>query len=284
MTQKTLITKASGEQEPFSPEKLKNSLKRVGAGKDAAASITDEITNWLEEGVSTKKIYRHAFRLLKKHKSSTAARYKLKKAIMEMGPTGYPFEHFVSQLIKHYGYDTEVGQEIEGQCVKHEVDVVATGNGRQIFVECKFYNSQGKQANVRVPLYIRSRVDDIIKKRESLPEFARLKFQGWIVTNTRFTTDAIAYGKCAGLHLVSWDYPAGHSLRDMIEKEQFFPVTALTSVNKQQKQVLLDEGIVLCRQICSEPGVVNKLEITPQKKKKLLDEVSDLCSCDESHD
>ncbi len=283
MSKQPLITKASGEKELFSPEKLENSLKRVGAGKDAIAHISDEISNWLESGVSTKKIYRQAFRLLKKYRNGTAARYKLKKAIMEMGPTGYPFEHFVGQLINHYGYETVVGQEIEGQCVKHEVDVVATGNGRQIFVECKFYNSQGKQANVRVPLYIRSRVDDIVKKREALPEFARLKFQGWIVTNTRFTSDAIDYGKCAGLHLVSWDYPTGHSLRDMIEKEQFFPVTALTSINKQQKKMLLDAGIVLCRQICHDPGVVDKLEITPQKREKLLEEVSDLCSCDKPH-
>ncbi len=280
MSQEILIKKASGEKEPFSTEKLENSLRRVGAGKEATARITDEISNWLQEGVSTKKIYREAFRLLKKQRSGTAARYKLKKAIMEMGPTGYPFEHFVGQLIKHYGYDIEVGKEIEGQCVRHEVDVVATGNGRQIFVECKFYNSQGKHANVRVPLYIRSRVDDIVKKREGLPEFSRLKFQGWIVTNTRFTTDAVDYGKCSGLHLVSWDYPAGHGLRDMIEKEKFFPVTVITSINKQQKQVLLDAGIVLCRQICKDHKVLDKLEITPQKRKKLLDEVGDLCECD----
>jgi hypothetical protein len=158
----------------------------------------------------------------------------------------------------------------------HEVDVVATRNNKQIFVECKFYNSQGKNANVRVPLYIHSRVNDIVRKRESLPEFSKMVFQGWVVTNTRFTSDAIDYGKCAGLHLVSWDYPEGHSLRDMIEKEKFFPVTVLTTLNKQQKQVLFDNGIVLCRQICNQPEVADILELSPQKRKKLLAEVNKL--------
>ncbi|MFO7923915.1 MAG: restriction endonuclease [Bacteroidales bacterium] len=278
MTGKTLITKASGEKEPFSAEKLENSLRRAGAEKEAIIKITDEIYNWLYEGVSTKKIYRQAFRLLKKYKRGTAARYRLKKAIMELGPTGYPFEHFVGQLIKHYGYDIRVSEIVQGQCVKHEVDVVAKGNGKEIFVECKFYNSQGKNASVRVPLYIHSRVNDIINKRNSLQGSDKPEFLGWIVTNTGFTTDATDYGKCAGLHLVSWNYPAEHSLRDMIEKESFFPVTTLTTINKQQKKILLDDGIVLCRQIHHDHSVVSKLEITPAKREKLLAEVKELCS------
>ncbi len=281
MNQTITVKKATGEKEPFSLEKLENSLKRVGADKESVSKITNEINNWIYEGISTKKIYRQAFRLLKKNKTGMAARYKLKKAIMELGPTGYPFEHFVGQLISHHGYEVEIGKIIQGQCVQHEVDVVATGNNKQFFVECKFYNSQGKQANVRVPLYIRSRVDDIIRKRESLPEFSKLSFKGWVVTNTRFTSEALEYGKCAGLHMLSWDYPKGHSLKDMIEKERFFPVTALTALNQLQKQVLLDEGIVLCRQICNTPEVVNKLDISNAKKKDLLEEVNKLCQCGE---
>ncbi len=283
MNNTTIIRKASGEKEAFSQTKLENSLKRVGADKEAIRKISNEINNWLHEGVTTKKLYRHTFRLLKKYKDGTAARYKLKKAIMELGPTGYPFEQFVGQLIAHYGFDTRVGEIVQGQCVQHEVDVVATGNNKQIFVECKFYNSQGKNANVRVPLYIHSRFNDIVKKRESLPGFSKIAFQGWVVTNTRFTSDAIDYGKCAGLHLVSWDYPEGCSLRDMIEKEKFFPITALTSLNKQQKQVLLDDGTVLCRQMFNEPDIADKLKISSQDRKKLLEEVNKLCSHGNCH-
>ena len=283
MNQPPLIKKASGEKEPFSQKKLEDSLKRAGADRKTTEKISDEISNRLYEGVSTKKIYSQAFRLLQEHRNSTAARYKLKQAIMELGPTGYPFEHFVAQIIKHFGFDVQVGQIVQGQCVQHEVDVVATGNSKQIFVECKFYNTRGKYANVRVPLYIRSRVDDIIKKRNLLPDYSNITFQGWIVTNTRFTSDAIDYGKCTGLHLIGWDYPAGHGLKDIIEKENFFPVTALTSINKIQKKILLDNGIVLCRQICRQPEGLNKLDIDAQKIKLLKNEVNELCRCSEIH-
>lgn len=285
MSHTTLIRKASGEKEPFSNRKFEESLKRAGADSETIAGISNEIENWLQEGVSTRKIYKKAFGLLRKERHGLAARYKLKKAIMELGPTGYPFEHFVGQLLRHYGYETHVGQILEGQCVQHEVDVVATANNKQIFVECKFYNSQGKYGSVRVPLYIRSRVDDIIKKRQTLPEFKDMTFKGWVVTNTRFTSDALDYGKCSGLHMVSWDYPRGHSLKDMIENEGFFPVTALTSLNKSQIQVLLDNGTVLCRQICTEPRLLDKVELKPAKKQKVLDEINELCrSAGHDHD
>ncbi|MGF1587327.1 MAG: restriction endonuclease [Bacteroidales bacterium] len=279
MPQTTIVKKASGEKEPFSQEKLENSLKRVGADDEATGLITDKIQNWLYDGVSTKKIYKQAFRLLKKHRSGLAARYQLRKGIMELGPTGYPFEHFVAQLISHMGYEIKVGQILQGYCVKHEVDVVALNDSEQIFVECKFYNSQGKHANVQVPLYIRSRVEDIIKFAETLPETNHLTFRGWIVTNTRFTTDATDYGKCAGLNLISWDYPKGNSLKDMIEKDGFFPVTTLTTINRQQKQILMDEGTVLVRQICKNPEIADKLEINPEKRKKIIEEVKSLCNC-----
>ena len=274
----TLIRKASGEKEPFSQQKLESSLKRAGADDMAISAIISEIKPWLYNGVSTKKIYKKAFKLLTSQKRGLAARYSLKKAIMELGPTGYPFEHFVGQLLQHLGFKTEVGQLLEGKCVKHEVDVVATGDKVQYFVECKYYNSQGKYADVKVPLYIRSRFDDIVEKRRNVAEYKDFTFHGWIITNTRFTTDAMNYGKCAGLQLISWDYPGGQSLKDIIEREGLFPVTVLTMLNKEQKQVLLDKGIVLCSQIYKQNGILNKLGLSENKKKKIIEEVNDLIS------
>jgi hypothetical protein len=271
-----LIKKASGETEPFSKEKLEGSLRRAGANEELISVIIDEILSWLKDGTSTKMIYTKAFNLLKRKKSSMAARYSLKKAIMELGPTGYPFEHFVGQLIKQQGFDIQVGQIIHGQCIDHEVDVVATSGNKQYLVECKFYNSQGKNANVKVPLYIHSRVNDIIKKRQSIPEFNNLSFHGMIVTNTRFTSDAIDYGKCAGLHLVSWDYPKDHSLKDMVEKNGIFPITALTSLKSLQKNKLLEEGVVLCRQLCSQPDLLEGMGLSKNDISKVLIEAKDL--------
>jgi len=273
-----LIQKASGEKQPFSPDKLAKSLKNSGADDVTIESILIELSDKIHDGTTTKEIYNKAFSLLRKKKFSFAARYSLKTAIMELGPSGYAFEHFVGQVLAHHGFAVEVGVVLQGQFITHEVDVLATQNNTQYIVECKYYNSQGKFANVRVPLYVRSRVDDIIRFREKLPEYANTKFYGWIVTNTRFTADALTYGKCSGLHLVSWDYPKGKGLKDLIEKQRLFPVTVIAGINTKQKSFLLDKGIVLCRQLKEQPQELKGLGLSTGQLKKVQEELDDLCA------
>lgn len=273
-----LVKKASGELQQFSPSKLENSLHRAGAENELIQEIVKDIQSWITEGMTTRNIYSRAFILLRRKKRSLAARYSLKNAIMQLGPTGYPFEQFIGQVFKYQGFEVLVGQEVQGQCVTHEVDVIATANGTQRLVECKYYNSQDKFANVQVPLYIRSRVDDIIKKRKSMPEFQNLSFEGWIVTNTRFTSDALMFGTCSGLNLLSWNHPQENSLKDLVEKFGLFPVTALTQLSKAEKQALLGKSIVMCQQLLHSPEVLDSLGIKDNKRRKLMEEVKDLCN------
>jgi hypothetical protein len=169
-----------------------------------------------------------------------------------------------------------VGQLVQGVCVQHEVDVIARNHTEQFMVECKYYNNQGKYCNVQVPLYIDSRFRDIEKRWRHDPNNADLSFRGWIVTNTRFTTDAMDYGKCAGLHLVSWDYPRQYSLKDMVEKSNLFPITVLTTLTRKQKQQLLDKGIILVRQLSDKPGLLSEVGLTQPKQTRTLEEIAEL--------
>ena len=267
-----MVEKHSGEKEVFDPEKLRASLRRSGASPQLTGKVEDALEAYLEDGITTREIYRRAFQLLQKFQRSTAARYSLKKAIMELGPSGYPFEHFVGAVIENMGYSVEVGQQVRGQCVEHEVDVVAHNDHQQFMVECKYYNSQGKQCNVKVPLYIHARFQDIEKRWKSTPGLENRSFHGWVVTNTRFTKDAMDYGRCIGLRMVSWDYPKNESLKDMVEQTGLFPVTVLTLLNRKQKQGLLDKEIVLCRQLLEKPGILNTLGLKGNKIDKVLDE------------
>ncbi|MBX3042322.1 MAG: restriction endonuclease [Candidatus Kapabacteria bacterium] len=277
MSSNHLIVKASGEKEHFDISKLENSLKRSGADDFTVSQVLQEITDWIFNGATTREIYKRAFNALKKKKLSTAARYSLKKGLMELGPSGYPFEHFIGQLLKYQGFEVQVGVMVQGQCISHEVDVVATSGNKQNLIECKFYNTQGKFANVQVPLYIRSRVDDIIKKRKALPEYKDTEFYGWIITNTRFTSDAEEFGKCSGLHLMGWDYPTTHSLKAMIEKNSYFPVTVLNSIEKFYLKALLKNGIVVCHQIQQNPNTLLEVGIKESKINRILNEVEALC-------
>jgi len=261
-----------------------NSLMRSGAGEELAKDIVDEIVVWIEGeshnfsngAIPSRKIYSLAFTTLRKRTVSNAARYKLKSAMMELGPTGHPFEHFAGEIYKALGYEVEVAKILDGHCVTHEVDVIATQNNHQRFIECKYYQSTGKNANVQVPLYIRSRVDDIIRIRKERAEFKGYSFSGGIVTNTRFTEDAEKFGECSGLHLLSWDYPKGNGIREIIDKFKLYPITSLTTLSKTDKQILMDNGVVTCRQISKDPALLNYLQAPNSKLDKIKAEVRDL--------
>lgn len=294
---KFYVQKSTGETEIFSEEKLKQSLMRSGAEYSVIEDIVAEIRNWMETetkrlsdnsesvrwgqdgldsvfAIPSKKIYTMAFTLLSKRTKGNAARYKLKSAMMEMGPTGHPFEHFAGEIYRVLGYDVEVAKTLDGYCVTHEVDVIATKDRHQRFIECKYYQSTGKNANVQVPLYIRSRVDDIIKIRSTRAEYDGFTFSGGIVTNTRFTDDAEKYGECCGLHLLSWDYPKGNGIREIIDKYRLYPITSLTSLSKTDKQILMDNEVVTCLQISHNPALLDYLRAPISKIDKIKAEVS----------
>ncbi|MCX6312457.1 MAG: restriction endonuclease [Bacteroidetes bacterium] len=274
---KIVITKASGEIVPFSSQKLINSLVRAGATKKAAAEIARQVAGKIFEGIRTKKIYEMAFSLLRGHGRHLAARYHLKGGIMELGPSGFPFEKYVGEILRHMGYDVKIGQTIQGHCVTHEVDIVAEKDEQHFLVECKFHNSQGITCDVKIPLYIHARFMDIELQWEQIPGHEKKFHQSWLVTNTRFSPDALQYGTCSGLHLISWDYPRAGSLKELVDSQGLYPITCLTSLTKNEKRILLDNRIVLSKELCDNPNALVKAGITVSRIKTILDESNLLC-------
>jgi hypothetical protein len=272
------IVKSSGEKVPFSLEKLRRSLKSSGADDPLVSQIVDRVRDELYQGISTKEIYNRAYALLKKERTFLASRYKLKKAIYELGPTGYPFEKFISAIMQATGHTTIVGRILPGICVQHEIDVFAVKEGMVTIVECKFHSEEGRNCNVKVPLYIHSRYRDIKghweRKKDSEAGFD----VGWVVTNTRFTEDALTYGKCAGLYLLSWDHPKGDGLKDRIDKFHLYPITVSTLLSNREMQFLLDRDVVLCKQLLRDSFYLDHLGIAPLRKERILREIGLLCN------
>jgi len=277
MANKFLIRKSSGEKQDFSVEKLHTSLRLAGASDEMISDIITEVKKDLPEGISTRGIFKKAFRILRSRKHSLAARYSLKNAIMQLGPTGYPFEKYVGEIFRKQGFQVKVGVIVQGKCVSHEIDVIATGNHANIMVECKYHNMPGKVCNVQVPLYIHSRFEDIRRRIHESGSQEFNSFEGWVITNTRFSEDAARYGKCVGLHLVGWDYPHQGSLKDLVENAALFPVTALTGLNKKQKQTLIDHNIVLCSDISLNPDLLALTGIGANSMSGVMREVKELC-------
>ncbi|MBN2810458.1 MAG: restriction endonuclease [Spirochaetales bacterium] len=268
-----LVRKASGEEESFEPEKLLQSLRSAGADDAMANEILADIEKWLTNGTPTRKIYARALSLLGHRTKSAAGRYRIKDALMELGNSGRPFEIFVGEIFKAKGYEVETGIVVQGKSITHEMDVIATGHGRQHLVECKYSQMQGNHVSIQVPLYVHSRINDIVALRQSLNEYRNLRFTGWIATNTRFSTDSIQYSSDYSLELLSWDYPRGESLRNIIERDRIFPVTILSTLNPKEKVSLIARDIVTCGQLAANRGVLKDMGISGKKETILLDEL-----------
>ncbi len=270
------VTKQSGERIPYDPEQLRRSLLRAGAGEEDIRIILENVRKTLYDGIPTRKIYRQAHALLRKRSSGASARYRLKQAILELGPTGYPFEKYVGALLAYQGYRVDTGKIIEGRCVNHEVDVVAEKDDEVIMVECKFHSEQGTKSDVKVPMYIRSRFEDIRHNMERYYPGREVIFHGWLVTNTRFTEDAIDFGRCSGLYLISWDYPGKGSLRERIDLAGLHPVTCLSNLTRKEKKALLAKEIVLVRELLNDPSLLDMLNLPPPRRRKLMKEAESL--------
>ena len=277
MKQSINIIKYSGDVVAFDVDKLINSLRRVQASEALIQQIVEQVESQLYDGITTKQIYKMAFKMLKGKSRVSASKYKLKKALMELGPSGFPFEKLVGKLLAHEGFETKVGVIVQGNCVQHEVDVIAQKDNYHYMIECKYHSDQGRFCNVKIPLYIHSRFLDVEKQWEHQKGHEAKLHKGGVYTNTRFTMDAIQYGKCVGLLLTSWDYPMGNGLKDRIDKSGFHPLTALTTMTKSEKTKLLDKGIVLCKEPHEKPTLLNQIGIDKTRHKNILEDSEALC-------
>ncbi len=272
-----MVTKGSGEQVPFDGERLVQSLTAAGAGSDITFAILRKIEEKLYDGISTKEIYKDAYRMLRSYEAGVAGRYKLKKAILELGPSGYPFERFVGMLFNHIGYKTKVGTIIRGHCTDYEIDVIAEKDGRYIMAECKFHSAFTRKCDLQVPLYVQARYLDI-KKANHIRE--EKFYESWIVTNTQFTSKALEYGLCSGQHLVSWNFPKNGSLKQRIDLSGLHPVTCLSSLNKTEKNALLQKDIVMVSDMLKSPNVLENIIRNDRKTDRILSEAKSLLSTD----
>lgn len=273
------IIKANGDRARFSRKRLFTSLIRSGAAKDVANSVTDKVSTEIMDGVSTTHdIYGRAHALLRGMKQQpVAGRYSLKRSIMELGPTGFPFEVLFGEILKRQGYDVKVGVTLQGACVPHEVDVVAIKGDEHALIEAKFHNHPGTHTDVKVPLYIQSRFQDIEKQLKRDGDNHK-KHEPWVVTNTRFTSSAIQYGECMGMKLVGWRYPETGGLEKMIDDTGLHPITCIPSLPKKEKNTLLRQNIILCQDLLKKPQRLTQLGMSQQKADKILREARDVCN------
>lgn len=270
------VIKADGSVEGFKVYKLKKSLRRAGATNGQIKEIIDHLESELHDRIKTQDIYSHAFKLLRDSDQPVAARYSLRRALFNLGPTGFPFEDFIARLLQKEGYQTKTRQILPGRCARHELDIIAYNSNHSFVVEAKFHSQPGVKSDLQVTLYSYARLLDLKEVKVCKEDFCGVS-ELWIITNTKFTSTAESYAKCVGLNLLSWDYPKNNNLHDRIQRANLYPITVLQSLNNAQKIALIKRNAIICSDLINKPQLLRHLHLSTKKFEAVLFEARQLC-------
>ncbi|MFH1473017.1 MAG: ATP cone domain-containing protein [bacterium] len=276
MAKQVTIVKANGSREAFEPEKLRASLLNSGANNEVAEKVVTHLSSELRDDMTTSEIYKHAFSVLNNMSRPVARSYSLRRAVMDLGPSGFPFEDFVAEILKAKGFTCLTRQTLLGGCVPHEVDVVAYNEKKLLIVEAKFHNELGTKSDLKVALYVKARFDDL---RDNVYDYGRDDRKitdAWLVTNTKFSSTAIHYGLCRDLIMIGWNYPEKGNLQDMIEEEVLHPITCLSSLSSSDKKTLIEASVVLCSTIKKNPEILNQILGKKFELEPVINEINEL--------
>jgi hypothetical protein len=260
------IIKASGETEDFKPSKIYKTLIEAGADRGLAQEIADAVRKYAHEGITTHKILEIVLNKLKNN-PGIKAKYDLKRAIMSLGPTGFPFERYFADILHEYDYNVSVGNHIKGKKIIHEVDITAKNNkNKRFMIECKYHNEPGKPTKLQPALYTYARFLDLRKNFD----------QPWLVTNTKCSKDAKQYALGVGLKITSWKYPEKESLIKLIMNKKLYPITILKTLDNNTKQKLFQMDVVLAKNLQNYTlaQLCEKTRLCEKKIKKILNELS----------
>jgi hypothetical protein len=267
MPKEITVVKESGEKELYDPKKVLHALKRTGLSEKDSKNIIAELESKLHDGIKTKKIYAMLYDLIDNTKPNLSYRYNLKRALFQMGPEGYGFETFMARLLQVRGYKTKTRQIVQGKCVNHEIDVIATKGSKTYMIECKFHNQPGLRCRIQTVLYVYSRFLDLQEgaKQGYCEQFTK----PLLATNTKFSEDVLAYAQCMGIPLLGWRYPIKNSLEEMIDSTGCYPVTVLDMSNDTIRKLIARE-IVTVADIPESPQELATLAGIPLQTAKQL--------------
>lgn len=269
------IIKTDGSVEQWNERKLLDSLRKAGATDATAERIVRTIGSSIAPSEQSTLIFKRAFSMLRREGRAAAARYSLRRALFDLGPTGHPFEDFIAELFKSEGWTVLPRQILQGKCVSHEVDIQAVRGGEHLAGELKYHNDPGYKTDVKVALYVKARLDDIWAGEAHRKGEYRVD-RGILVTNTKFTHQAIDFAKCSGVELLGWSYPHVGGLYDRIVASGLYPITVLTTLRRAEKRLLIDKNIVTTELLRSHRQLLRDIGVAPERIGTIVAEIETL--------
>lgn len=237
------IQKASGEIQEFSSDKLGAFLKRIEVPEEFIADIVGHVEAEIADFTPVKELRHKVIEHLRTlpRGQVLAARYNLKSAVRKLGPAGHMFEEFIARLLGADNFtDVITSTMVRGECVAHEIDVVATKDNQHHMIECKFHNQDGTKSDVTVALYTYARFLDVQHTNSINNGFSHV----WLVTNTKLSGDALVYAQCKGMKTLTMELPYGEAIIDRVVKTGIFPISSLTTLSNHVPEMLTANYII----------------------------------------
>lgn len=251
----TKVIDSIGNEEPFSSRKLIRSLKRSGANAGIAKKIAGRVEVQLNDGATTSEIFKIARQYLQAEQPQAALKFNLKLAMRNLGPDGFSFEKYIKQLFVNYGFSVKIDQYIPGKCISYETDIVAEDGDTVYFGECKYHNQAGLKVDLTVCMKMFAAQIDVSENYFRGQIAAGKKIVPIIITNAKFTTQAIKYSNCQGIKLLGWNYPKNNGLEKMIESKKLYPITILPSFKSYMNEAFGSAGIMLAKDLLGIKGI-----------------------------
>ncbi|HPD19901.1 MAG TPA: hypothetical protein PLV95_01540 [Candidatus Pacearchaeota archaeon] len=260
------IINAKGESEPFSLEKVHRSVIKSGGSRELAEKVGREIEAMVYPGIETKQIFKAVKDILKRESPKTSMRFSLRDGIRRLGPAGFGFEKYVSEIFFEHGYAVKTNQWFNGKCIDYETDVLLQKGNAFFIAECKYKNKAGEKIDVGVCLKVYASFLDIKNagylSREAKP---------MVITNAKFTAKAVVYSNCQGIELLGWNYPENNGLERLIEGKGLYPVTVLPSFRGDFVDIFAAEKIMTVKDVfkMNIEKLTQKVKISKAQLKKI---------------
>jgi len=243
------VTKANGEQAPFEKEKIIRTCIRSGLPRETAERIADKVASNIYDGISTRKILDQVLKELKEYESHHKAKYDLRRAVADLSPEFHEFEKYVTHLFRAHGYKTQWDKIIQGECIEHQIDIVAEKAGKAYLVECKHHVNQHRLCGLGTTLQTWAAFDDIHKGPNGM-KYNKV----WLFINTKFSAHSIKYATAKNMILTGWNYPEETALREMISQKSVYPITIL-ELSDKHRDAFANAGIFLLNELVSSRAV-----------------------------
>src|SRR5688500_16723180 len=267
-----IIVKNNGDRVQFKPEKIVDTLRRIGAKDDLISHIVQKVTNKVKDGMAAGEVYSMVRQELRKENKCIAHRYNLRAGLLRLGPAGFKFEKYVASILQAYEYKTEIpNNELHGLCVMHEIDVIARTPSRTIMIEAKFRNRFDDTVTLKDAMATWARLIDLregSKNGKTTPFFD----EAWIVTNGRFSDRAHQFGVCKGIQMIGWSQTE-RSLATMVDHAALYPITVLESLRQWEIEAFSKRNLMLCRELANKKPIplASSTGIPLDRMKSLID-------------